>query len=981
MFRKLLFPCLLLLITVNSLHAQWSNDPLVNSIVNDLGGAQAVPHIAYDAVGNFYVGFYSNDAGNYDIRLQYYNFAGVAQWAADGLLVSNHPQNSWITDWDLTTDNSGNCVMAFNDVRDGNANVYAYAISPTGTFLWGANGIQLTSATQDEYVPSISVTSSNNVIVAWSRPTTPQAEIVMQKITPAGSLSWGSSGITYQTGSQSYTGARVLGVDGDNYLMGFYKETGNFPALTRHIYVQKFDASGTAVWGSDVLASNANGISAFTNFNIASDGANGIVLAWMDDRNSDNNINASVQRVLSDGSIIWPANGTSCMTSTSNSNQNPQILGVNNANETLITWSKKNGNQSQTAIAGQKFSATGVRQWTADGIEFIPMSADISGVSGGAVFDGNKAIIVYEEWVSGSSVNSHVKALAVDDAGAMLWTPTSTLMASRTTEKIHLVVSSLFNDQLIAVWEEGAASDDIYMQNVYDDGSIGDPPISDDATLSDLTVDGTTIDGFSPTTYTYSQAIPSGDPLPVTGATANHPLATVAITQTTAVPGSSSVLVTAEDGSTQHTYTINFYTASNDASLSDLTVDGTTIPGFAPTVFTYDYPVANGDPIPITGATANEPNATVLITQATGLPGTATVLVTSEDGLNTNTYTVNYLYNPGTDATLSDLLVGSETIDGFDPQIFDYSYGVVYNNDAPWVTGIPTDPLASVLHNQATSVPGDAVLEVTAEDGVTMLTYTVHFYYFGWDATLSDLTVDGMTIPGFDPNVISYQYEVADGAPIPVVDGTTTDPLATLTLTQASQIPGEASLHVLAQDSVNQMTYTVYFYTAETDASLSDLRLDGESIANFDPSATYYEADVIEGGAIPVIDGTPTDPLASLLITQASMVPGDGSILVTAQDGITQLTYTVHFNLITGVEEVGILRIKLYPNPVSNHLKLIGVHTIVDLEIRNTLGASLYSKTIGEDISIETSSWPVGIYFAFIRDEKGHIQSIKFMKN
>ena len=288
--KKLIFNILLIFAIGVSATAQWTNDPAINTIVNNLPGSQAVPHIAYDASGNFYVGFYSNNAGNYDIRLQYYTIDGVAQWASDGLLVSNHTQNSWVTEWDLTTDNSGNCVMAFNDVRDGNANVYAYSISPSGSFLWGADGIQLTSNPESEYVPSITVTSANNVIVAWSRPTATEAEIVMQKITPGGTLSWGSAGITYQSGVENYTGARVLGVDGDNYLMAFYKETGNFPALTRHIYVQKFDGSGSSVWTNDVLASNSSGINAYNNFYIASDNANGIVMSWMDDRDNDMNI-------------------------------------------------------------------------------------------------------------------------------------------------------------------------------------------------------------------------------------------------------------------------------------------------------------------------------------------------------------------------------------------------------------------------------------------------------------------------------------------------------------------------------------------------------------------------------------------------------------------------------------------------------------------------------------------------------------------
>ncbi len=473
--KKNILLLLLMTVFVFKAFSQWTDDPVVNTIVNNLSGDQAVPHIAYDTAGNFYVGFYSNESGNYDIRLQYFSFDGVAQWDSDGLLVSDNAQNSWITDWDLTTDKNGNCVLAFNDVRDGNANVFAYSISPFGSFLWGNNGIRLTDDPEDEYVPSITVTSSNNVIVAWMRPTATQAEIVMQRITPAGVLSWGDAGITYQSGPKSYAGPRVLGVENDHYLMAFYKQTGNFPYLIREIYVQKFDSTGSAVWSSDVLASNSNGISSFNNFTIASDNGNGIVIAWTDDRNSDNNIDGEVQRVLSDGSILWPANGSEVSTQNNFSHQAVRILGVNDNDEVVVGWSKKNSNQSQTAISGQKFSSTGTRLWTSGGIDFVAMSAGVDGCDGGVLYNGSNAIIVYEEYVAGSSTKSHVKALGIDSTGAFTWTPDTTLMASRATEKLHLDLSAIYNQQLIAVWEEGTPTD-IYMQNIYNDGTMGDTP-------------------------------------------------------------------------------------------------------------------------------------------------------------------------------------------------------------------------------------------------------------------------------------------------------------------------------------------------------------------------------------------------------------------------------------------------------------------------------------------------------------------------
>ncbi len=696
----------------------------------------------------------------------------------------------------------------------------------------------------------------------------------------------------------------------------------------------------------------------------------------MDDRDGDMNIDGAVQHVLSDGTIPWSANGVEVNTTASTSNQDVRILGADNNGNIMVTWSKKNSNQSQTAIAGQKIDASGTRLWTNNGIDFVAMSSNIDGTDGGIVYGGTNAIIVYEENVGGTS--AHIKALGVDGSGAMVWTPTITLMASRSTQKIHTVVSHLYGNQLIAAWEEDG--DDIYMQNIYTDGSMGDPPISTDATLSDLTVNGTTVDGFSPTVYNYSVPIPTGDPLPVTGATPNFPAATADITQTTAVPGQSSVLVTAEDGTTQLTYTIDFYVAGTDATLSDLTVDNVTISGFAPNVFSYDYNVATGDPIPVVGATPADSMAIMIINQATTLPGAATVVVTSEDGLTTNTYTVNFLYTPGTDATLSDLLVAGTTIEGFDPGIYNYTYAVVYNNPAPYVEGVPTDSLATVDDTQCLSIPGDAILVVTAEDGVTQLTYTVSFFYIGWDATLSDLTVDGTTIDGFDPNITSYQYLVDNVTPIPFVDGTTTDPLATLTTTQATTIPGNATLHVVAEDGITEMTYTVHFYTLATDATLSDLTVDGTTIDGFDPAIYYYEFDVPEGHPVPAIDGTTTDSLATMEITQASTIPDDGTIVVTAQDGITQLTYTVHFNLITSIKNNNKPGITLYPNPVLNTLYITGIEGITEIEILNLVGSKVFTSTIINAKNLDVSFLKSGIYFTKFQQQNGKVTSVRFIK-
>ena len=89
-----------------------------------------------------------------------------------------------------------------------------------------------------------------------------------------------------------------------------------------------------------------------------------------------------------------------------------------------------------------------------------------------------------------------------------------------------------------------------------------------------------------------------------------------------------------------------FENASNDASLIDLSVDGTTIEGFHPDTLDYIYTVPAGTTtVPVTTASPNNPGATADITPAGSLPGTTTVLVTAEDGVTTRTYTVEFIYN------------------------------------------------------------------------------------------------------------------------------------------------------------------------------------------------------------------------------------------------------------------------------------------------------------------------------------------------
>jgi len=97
------------------------------------------------------------------------------------------------------------------------------------------------------------------------------------------------------------------------------------------------------------------------------------------------------------------------------------------------------------------------------------------------------------------------------------------------------------------------------------------------------------------------------------------------------------------------------YVPSDDATISDLMVDGVSIDGFSPAQLTYNVvlPTSTTEVPPVTAVTNND-SAVVSVTDATNLTGTeaertSTVLITAEDNLTTKTYLVIFSLAVGID--------------------------------------------------------------------------------------------------------------------------------------------------------------------------------------------------------------------------------------------------------------------------------------------------------------------------------------------
>lgn len=157
---------LLLFAGLYPLSAQWNNDPLQNLAVADTSGEQVLPKIQPTSDGGCYISWFDSRSGNYDVYLQRLNARGEIQWAPKGLLVSNHPQQSWLVDYDLAVDPDDNALLVFADIRNGGSSdldVFAYKIAPDGSFLWGPDGIGLSDVSSSDFeaAPKVAATGGD----------------------------------------------------------------------------------------------------------------------------------------------------------------------------------------------------------------------------------------------------------------------------------------------------------------------------------------------------------------------------------------------------------------------------------------------------------------------------------------------------------------------------------------------------------------------------------------------------------------------------------------------------------------------------------------------------------------------------------------------------------------------------------------------------------------------------------------------------
>ncbi len=206
----------------------------------------------------------------------------------------------------------------------------------------------------------------------------------------------------------------------------------------------------------------------------------------------------------------------------------------------------------------------------------------------------------------------------------------------------------------------------------------------------------------------------------------------------------------------------------------------------------------------------------------------------------------------------------------------------------------------SITYGEVDGEP--TVITVKSEDGKSTTTYRIKFVsVVSNNARLSDIKVNGQTISGFNAYLTTYNVALPYGTTeTPVVEATTQDATAKMTITQPTSVNGTATIAVIASDGTTKQTYTLNFSVAAlSDATLQNIYLDGAPLPGFQPNKSNYTVSLPLGTTTaPVVtwESAYKEGAQKVELLNNSLVEG-AQIKVSIPGGTATKTYKITYKI------------------------------------------------------------------------------------
>ena len=358
--------------------------------------------------------------------------------------------------------------------------------------------------------------------------------------------------------------------------------------------------------------------------------------------------------------------------------------------------------------------------------------------------------------------------------------------------------------------------------------------LSKDATLNQIFYGGSPLPTFVSTVYDYVVELPIGSTnVPQITYIKKEDLQSVDQSCDSVNNWKVYVDVTAEDKAYKNRYTIDFVLAkSANAFLKNILFeDSLNLITFVPDTMDYEFEVpyaADRDTsrhLVITPVVAEEEQFVTVDSARYGNQFAVFITVTAPNDDNVQMYSLIYSYRRNPDASIKQLWLGKDSLDGFHSDTLEYYVEFPVGTDSTQyytpenIKYELSDPQAKV--SVKTDQSFTLYIVVTAQDTTSTRTYVIHqTTMLSSDNYLADLIIDEVSYRDFDPDKLDYVYYVPVGSTAaPLVDAVPRDSLATVSI-MPNGIDSVTIITCVAQNG-KKRTYTILFTNSEVDDNLS----------------------------------------------------------------------------------------------------------------------------------------------------------------
>lgn len=325
---------------------------------------------------------------------------------------------------------------------------------------------------------------------------------------------------------------------------------------------------------------------------------------------------------------------------------------------------------------------------------------------------------------------------------------------------------------------------------------------------------------------------------------------------------------------------------ASNATLSDIKVDNVTITDFSANTKEYTYLVDDAM-VPTVTATTTVVGATTNIIDATTIPGTTSIVVTATDGITKDTTLVHFK-----DPIAFPLDFESDPT-AYQWEDFGAPTGVIAN---PQISGINmSSQVAQVIKNAGADWAGsfvtiDSPFTLNADKSVSAKFYSprsgINMMMKLEDAAgYATAEIQVATTVANEWEILTFAFPNAD---------ISKDYNKIVIICDRQTVGDGTAAHTYLVDDIK-----LYEADPAKDATLSDLKVSGVTIDNFESSKIDYNYSVLSSDSVPTTTYTTTEGGATAVVTDAASIPGTTTIVVESSDGSVEKTYSINFTLNT----------------------------------------------------------------------------------